>query len=171
VKIHLKLPDRLLAEIAADLHRPHPVATERVGFIASVGGATSDGIVLLGRSFHPVRDDDYEPDELVGARIGSRAVQRALALAYAKPQSMLFVHEHRHKALPIPSRVDLDCWRELIPNFWHVRPALPHGAVILSEDAAMGLIWVPEHATVCPINKVTVVGRRLRQWSGDVQHD
>jgi hypothetical protein len=165
VKIHLKLPERLLDEITAHLAQPHSVALERVGFLACAGGNTRDGIVLLGRSFHPVRDEDYEADELVGARISSRAVQSCLALAYATPQSMLFVHEHGHKGTPRPSRVDLDCWRELIPNFWHVRPELPHGGLILSEDGAMGMVWVPHQIDVFPISKFTVVGRQLRRWS------
>jgi len=93
------------------LAQPHSVALERVGFLACAGGKTGDGIVLLGRSFHPVRDEDYEADELVGARISSRAVQSALALAYATPQSMLFVHEHGHKGTPRPSRVELEIHR------------------------------------------------------------
>ena len=167
MKIHLKVPEHLLDEITAHLRQPHSVAHERVGFVACAGGNTPDGIVLLGRSFHPVRDDDYEADKLVGARISSRAVQSTLALAYARPQSMLFVHEHAHKGKPGPSRVDLNCWRELIPNFWHVRPELPHGGLILSDDNAMGLVWVPHRTDVFQISKFTVVGRQLRRWSGE----
>jgi len=121
--------------------------------------------VLLGRSFYPVRDEDYEADELVGARISSGAVQSALALAYAKSQSMFFVHQHGHKGKPRPSRIDLDCWSEMIPNFWHVRPELPHGGLILSTDNAMGIVWVPHRTDVFPISKFTVVGRRLRLWA------
>jgi hypothetical protein len=165
VKIHLKLTERLLDEITTHLRQPHSIAFERVGFVSCAGGNTRDGIVLLGRSFHTVRDEDYEADELVGARISSRAVQSALALAYARPQSMLFVHEHWHKGKPRPSRVDLDCWRELIPNFWHVRPELPHGGLILSEDNAVGIVWVPHHTDVSPIDTFTVVGRGVRRWS------
>jgi len=170
VKIHLKFPQDLLDAITSHLRQPHPVALERVGFVACAGGNTPKGIVLLGRSFHPVRDEDYEADELVGARISSRAVQSALALSYAKPRSMLFIHEHTHKGKPGPSRVDLDCWRELIPNFWHVRPELPHGGLILSEDKAMGLVWVPYQTDVSSISRFTVVGRQLRRWSEE-EHD
>lgn len=165
MKIHLKLPERLFDAITAHLRQPHPVALERVGFVACGGGNAPDGIVLLGWSFHPVRDEDYEVDDLVGARISSRAVQSALALAYSKSLSMLFVHEHGHQGKPRPSRVDLDCWRELVPNFWHVRPELPHGGLILSDDNAMGIVWVPNQTDVFPISQFTVVGRQLRRWS------
>jgi hypothetical protein len=165
VNIHLKLPNRLLDEITAHLRQPHPVALERVGFVACGGGNAPGGIVILAQSFHPVRDEDYEADRLVGARIGSRAVQSALELAYRRPLSMLFVHEHGHSGKPYPSQVDVDCWRELVPNFWHVRPELPHGALILSDDNAMGTVWVPNQADVFPINNFTVVGRQLRRWS------
>jgi len=165
VKIHLKLPQQLYDEITKHLRKPHPVALERVGFVACAGGEAPDGTVLLARSFHPVRDEDYEADELVGARISSRAIQSALALSYGAPQSMLFVHEHGHRGSPRPSRVDLICWRELLPNFWHVRPELPHGGLILSHDNAMGLIWVPHQTSVFPISKFTIVGRHLRRWS------
>lgn len=165
MNIHLKLPGQLHDEITTHLRNPHPVALERVGFVACAGGNAPDGMVLLARSFHPVRDEDYEADELVGARISSRAIQSALALAYGTSLSMLFVHEHAHLGMPIPSRVDLTCWRELIPNFWHVRPELPHGGLILSHDSAMGLVWVPHQTSVCPIIKFTIVGRHLRRWS------
>jgi hypothetical protein len=169
VNIHLKLPQQLHDEITQHLRKPHPVALERVGFVACVGGVAPGGMVLLGRSFHPVRDKDYEADDMVGARIGARAIQSALALAYGTSQSMLFVHEHAHDGKPNPSRIDLNCWRELIPNFWHVQPELPHGGLILSHDNAMGLVWVPHQATVFPISKFTIVGRRLRRWS-EAQH-
>lgn len=165
MKIHLKLSNSLFGEITAHLRRPHPVAFERVGFVACAGGNAPDGIVLLGRSFHSVRDDDYEADELVGARISSRAIQSALAIAYNQALSMLFVHAHEHPGKPHPSRVDVDCWQELIPNFWHVRPELPHGGLILSDDNAMGTVWVPNQTKVFPISKFTVVGRQLRRWS------
>ena len=165
MKVHLKLTAALLDEITVHLRQPHAVALERVGFVACVGGNTPDGIVLIGRSFHPVRDEDYEADELVGARISSGAIRSALSLAYAKSQSMLFVHEHAHRGKPHPSRVDLNCWKELIPNFWHVRPWLPHGGLILSDDNAMGMVWVPHQLDVYPISKFTVVGRHLQRWS------
>ena len=54
--IHLKLPDSLFDEITAHLRQPHPVAFERVGFVACAGGNAPDGILLLAQSFHPVRD-------------------------------------------------------------------------------------------------------------------
>lgn len=169
MNIHLKLPQELHDEITTHLRKPHPVALERVGFVTCAGGDTPDGMVLLGRSFHPVRDKDYEADEFVGARISARAIQSVLALAYGAPHAMLFVHEHEHWGRPRPSRVDLSCWRELIPNFWHVRPDLPHGGLIFSHDSAMGLIWVPHQKSVFPITKFTIVGRHLRRWS-EVQH-
>lgn len=165
MNIHLKLLQQLHDEITEHLRQPHPVALERVGFVACAGGDAPDGMVLLARSFHPVRDEDYEADELVGARINSRAIQSALALAYSGHHSMLFVHEHGHSGRPGPSRVDLNCWRELIPNFWHVRPDLPHGGLILSHDSAMGLIWVPHQTKVFRISKFTIIGRHLRRWS------
>jgi hypothetical protein len=169
VRIHFKITEALLREIREDLRRPHNVAFERVGFIACAGGNARDGLMLLARSYHPVADDDYEAGEFVGAKISSRAVQRALALAYANSQAMLFVHEHGHSGEPVPSRVDLDCWKELVPNFWHVRPGLPHGALILSDDRAMGLVWVP-NKDVFPIADFSVVGRRLVRWSAEEEH-
>ncbi|CAN5544784.1 hypothetical protein BH23ACI1_BH23ACI1_26900 [soil metagenome] len=52
-----------------------------------------------------------------------------------------------------------------IPNFWHVRPELPHGGLILSEDNAMGIVWVPHQTEVFQISKFTVVGGHLQRWS------
>lgn len=165
MKVHFKITDTLLNQILDDLRRPHPIAFERVGFVACGGGLTSDGLILVARSFHPVHDEDYESDSFVGAKINSRAIQRALALVYAKSHVMLFVHEHAHQGTPAPSKVDQDCWNELIPNFWHVRPELPHGALVLSQDRAMGLLWVPKQPRPLPITDFSVVGRQLQRWS------
>ena len=38
MKIHIKIAEALLAQVRADLHRRHPFAFERVGFLTA--GAT-----------------------------------------------------------------------------------------------------------------------------------
>lgn len=166
MKVHLKLTSSLLRGIQSDLRRPHPVAFERVGFVACRGGWTDDGgVVLIARQFLPVDDVEYAEDEHVGARITAQAIRLALQHAYREPDCMLFVHEHAHTGEPRPSRVDSDCWRELVPNFWHVRPSLPHGALILSEDSAFGMLWVPGVQQPALITDFTIVSWPLQRWT------
>jgi hypothetical protein len=164
---HFRITRGLLEQIQDHLRSTHPVAFERVGFVACRGASTAHGIVLVARAFYPVADEDYEEDASVGAQIGSPAIQRILQHAYSHTDSMLFVHEHGHRGEPRPSRTDIACWRELIPNFWHVRPELPHGGLILSQDSAMGLLWVPGKKEPVKISKFSVIGQPLRRWSSE----
>jgi hypothetical protein len=163
----------LLSEMRSDLHRPHAIAFERVGFLACRGGQVPGGFVLVAHSWLPVADAHYaEGAEDVGAAFGPDAIRLALEHAYNHPDVMLFVHEHSHPGMPRPSRVDKKCWATMIPNFWHVSPSLPHGALILSEDDAMGLLWIPGADARVEIDDVVVVGPRLtRQGKGYPMRD
>jgi hypothetical protein len=141
MNFHLKLTRSLITEMQQSLRVPHKVALERVGFLACQLGMGKEGAVILGQEFFPVSDANYERDRTVGARISDAAVREALEIAIEGGRSMFFVHEHEHLGVPRPSRTDLDCWRELCPNFRNVLPGLPHGGLILSQDAAMALVW------------------------------
>jgi hypothetical protein len=165
MRVHFKITDLLLRHIQCDLRRPHSVALERVGFVTCRVGRTADGLMVLARGFKPVADEHYMHNPHVGAAINGDAVRLALQHAYAYPDVMMFIHEHAHDGPTRPSRVDLECWRRMIPNFWNVRPELPHGALILSHDSGMGQLWIPHQTGPVGIGRFSVVGTSVRRWS------
>lgn len=164
--VQLKLTADLLADVRAHLRVPHLIAFERVGFLACRGAWVEDGTVVVAREFLPVADDHYVEADDAGARISSDAVRLAMQHAYNTRDCMVYVHAHEHRGRPRPSRVDLECWHELIPAFWHVRPELPHGALILSDDSAMALMWVPGRPVPVPVDEFLVVGYPLTRLGG-----
>lgn len=163
MKVHFKITRGLLAEVRNDLNRPHPFASERVGFLScQVGGTPNGGIVIiLAHSFHPVADDDYLDDPSVGAMMGPAAIRKALEFAYHNPVCMFHVHMHDHSGTPKFSRVDVRESRKFVPDFWHVRPEFPHGTLVLSLDDLSGRCWIPKTREIVEIGKITVVGMPL----------
>jgi hypothetical protein len=163
MKIAFKITAALLQRVHSDLARPHPFAAERVGFlsckVASFGPA---GIMVLAHSFSPVGDDDYLDDQRVGAMMGPAAIRKALEVAYNDGVAMFHVHVHSHAGRPWFSRIDLHDAGDFVPDFWHVQPELPHGALVLSLDSAAGLCWVPGLRRPVAIGRLSVVGCPMR---------
>lgn len=164
MKVHLRIMSALLSEMQTHLRLAHPIAHERVGFLACRGGRTATGIALLPYCFLPVADGDYERDPTVGARISSEAIRKTMQYAYNhQADSILFVHEHVGRGKPSPSRTDTDCWNDLIPAFWNATRHLPHGGLILSEDSAFGLVWVRKGEPPALLTDVSAVGATIRR--------
>lgn len=144
----------------ADLRRAHPHALERVAFITARAARGIDGLVLVAERYHQVADEDYVRDPRVGAMMGQEAIRKALELALFEPVSVLHVHLHEHKGPPAFSRVDLAEQPKFVPDFFKVRPEMPHGALLLSADGFNGRIWAsPTH--IVPLSEVNVVGSPL----------
>jgi hypothetical protein len=142
MRARIKLPTAMLAEMRKDLHRPHPFAHERVGFVtAGVCAVEGGDLLLLARNYRPVDDDDYLPDPSVGVKIGSGAIRKALQSAYRPPAAVLHVHSHGGRGLPEFSGVDRRSAREFVPSFFNAVPRMPHGIIVLSHDSATGLLW------------------------------
>ena len=139
--------------------RLHRFASERVGFLACRPGALGhDEVVILAQSFHPIADDDYVESDSVGAMMGSAAIRKALQISYSDRMSMFHVHIHEHVGQPGFSPVDLRESAVFVPDFWHVCPSHPHGALVLSKDSARGLCWYPGIRHPLPIGEIVVVG-------------
>lgn len=147
MKVLFRASAAFMASVRADLIRPHAFAAERVGFIAVKAAVGQDHLVLLARAYHPVADEDYLDDPSVGAMMGSEAIRKALATAFIGKFGMIHVHPHWHRGVPRFSRVDLREQANFVPDFFNVRPDLPHGAIVLSEDAARGRCWLARQAS------------------------
>lgn len=160
-----RITSPLLGQIRADLHRPHPFAWERVGFISAQPAQARGGVSLLAADYHPVDDGDYEDDPSVGAKIGASAMREALQIAYRHEVSMLHVHMHEHAGLPEFSRVDVREYPKFIPDFFNVQPCLPHGAILLSHDEMTGLVWMGRGIEPQFFQEAVEVGAPLRiRW-------
>jgi hypothetical protein len=54
--------------------------------------------------------------------------------------------------------VDLRETAKFVPDFWHVRPHLVHGAIVLSLDSAAGLCWHPQYSKPFQFSDLSTVG-------------
>lgn len=117
--------------------------------------------MILAQAYHLVADSDYLPDPTVGAMMGSDAIRKAMQLALSSQVGMFHIHIHDHHGMPRFSRVDIAEYGKFVPQFWHVRPEMPHGALVLSWDLAAGLCWHPKCRQSIAISRITIVGAPL----------
>lgn len=164
MKIAFKINRPLWKAVHHDLDRPHHFALERVGFLSCKPAAVEGGLLLLAERYHPVEDDDYEDVRGFGAMMGPGAIRKALQVAYGANVSMIHVHRHEHRGLPGFSRPDIQENAKFVPDFFKVRPKLPHGAIVLSHDAMAGEAWEPETLKRRPIDELAIVGRPSWFW-------
>jgi len=165
MKIGLKITRRLLATIRADLARPHPFAHERVGWVAAGVSATTGTLWLLAHTYRPVDDVDYLPDDTVGAMMGPEAIRKALQWAMTDRVAVLHVHTHGGIRVPNFSRVDLREQAKYVPSFFQLAPQRPHGALVLSDTAARGHVWLDRAGPYVNIERFLDVGAPLTEWS------
>ena len=165
MKVCFKITTVLLAAIRSDLRRPHPFAHERVGFISAGLSAVSDGLLVLAREYRPVADDEYLDDRTVGAMMGPDAIRNALQWALQESVAIVHVHTHGGNGIPRFSGIDLRENAKFVPDFFKVAPQCAHGAIVLSDTAAHGLIWVGRSRPKHFITSFVEVGVPVRKWS------
>lgn len=163
MRVAFKTTSGLLESVYDDLRRPHPFAAERVGFFSCrVGALKPSGWIVLAHEFHAVADVDYLRDHTVGAMMGPDAIRKAMQVALSAEVCMFHVHVHEHRGRPGLSGTDLRETARFVPDFWHVRPHLVHGAIVLSKDSAIGLCWHPQISAPIRISEFSVVGAPMR---------
>jgi hypothetical protein len=157
MKIEFRITRDLLQEIHNDLDRPHPVALERVGYIScACARLPNSSLLLLAQKYHPVADTNYLPG-LAGATINSAAIRQAMTIAFTAKNAIFHVHRHEHLGRPRFSHIDARENAKLVPDFFKVRPELPHGALVFSHDSAYGMCWFSPQDAI-PIDTFKVVG-------------
>jgi hypothetical protein len=163
MKVLFKITNSLLELVTQDLVRRHDFAAERVGFLSCrVAKLKPAGLIILAHDYNPVADNDYLDDPRVGAMMGPAAIRKALQFAYDHETAMFHVHMHEHSGIPHPSKTDLEETEKFVPDFWNVRPRMPHGAIIVSRDAMSGRCWYPGRRSPIDITEVRIVGPQLR---------
>lgn len=157
--LQIRIADQLLRAVHADLHRRHPFAGERVGFLTcGVGRMVDGGLGIYAAAYHPVLDEDYVEDNSAAAMLGPGAFRKMLQMVYHHPASVFHVHRHDHYGTPSPSEIDESESRRFIPDFWKVCPHHPHGTLILSFDAVWGQVWDPMHRKIQQFDSCLVIG-------------
>jgi hypothetical protein len=131
-----------MTSVRNDLGRPHPFADERVGFITVRAALAGQTLILLAQDYHPVADDDYLRDSSVGAMMGQEALRKALEIALLNPVGIFHVHIHLFPGPLWFSHTDLREQLRFVPDFFKVRPTMPHGALVLSPQATAGRAWL-----------------------------
>jgi hypothetical protein len=164
MNIHFKINKTLLTSIRADLRRPHAFAHERVGFIAAGLAAAHDDLLILAREYRPVLDAEYIPDSSVGAMISAEAIRRARQWAMNDRAAIFHVHTHGGRGIPAFSGIDIRENAKFIPNFVSVAPHAVHGAIVLSDTAAFGQVWLGREAPQLFVGRFTEVGIPVHTW-------
>jgi hypothetical protein len=169
MKTQLRITQQQLDDMRLDLRRPHPFALERVGFLyCRYGQLGKNGLAVLAYEYVPVADEHYIDDPDFGAVIGSGAFREVLQHTFDIPVGVFHVHLHDHRGAPGPSRQDLSETAKFVPDFFHGRVDLPHGALILSADGISGRIWFGEHKKPEAIHEVRIIGAPLTSFGGRV---
>jgi hypothetical protein len=165
MKICFKITRALLSSVRADLVRPHAFAHERVGFISAGLAGAHDELLILAREYLPVRDEDYLPDPSVGAMINAAAIRSARQWAMNDRAAIFHVHTHGGNGVPGFSGIDNRENAKFVPNFVSVAPHAVHGAIVLSDTAGFGQVWL-DHTSPKPfITRFTEVGMPIHNWS------
>jgi hypothetical protein len=53
-----------------------------------------------------------------------------------------------------------------VPDFWKVSPAMPHGAIVLSSNAAAGQVWCPFTHAEQPLQDINCIGTPVQRLGG-----
>lgn len=67
---------------------------------------------------------------------------------------------HEHRGRPTFSPTDRREQLNFVPDFFKVRPQMPHGAVVLSHDMANGRLWL-NPVTNVSISEFNTTGPRM----------
>jgi hypothetical protein len=162
MRILFKLTQSLRRETISALRRPHPFAAERVAFLKCRLSWVGTHLIVLAHNLHHVADEDYLNDRSAGATMGPAAIRKALQMAYREKSAIFHVHMHEHKGKPSFSSTDTRETARFVPDFWNVRPELPHGAIVLSQDSAWGRCWYPGRGRPIDIDDFAFVGIPMR---------
>lgn len=157
----LEISDTLQRKMRGDLSRPHPHASERVGFaLFRLRGET-----LLLQSYISVPDEYYVRDTTVGAKIDHRAIALAMKVADHQGLGILHVHEHGGLGIPSFSYTDATSHPDFLRAFQTANSKSAHGFLLLSEDKLLARVWPSGSKTHRDIMQLKVSGHfSLIQW-------
>ena len=167
MNVTVRMRRRLYEEVRADLSRPHPFASERVGFLfGRLGYADETDRLVLLAGYSPLEDDRYIDDPRSGARIDSQAIRGAMQGVLDRGEGVFHVHMHDFAGKPHFSRMDRAELPRLIPSFQAVGPSFAHGLFLLSEDECAAEVWLPGSDKAVAAGRISIVGYPTRLIEG-----
>lgn len=164
MNIRFKITRPLLAAIRQDLKRPHAFAHERVGFISAGLAAAHDELLILSREYRAVAEDGYLRADGVGAMMSANTIRQARQWAMDGHVAIFHIHSHGGRGIPRFSSIDACENAKFIPNFVSVAPQNVHGAIVLSDTAAYGQVWVEGSLRAPFITTFHEVGMPIHNW-------
>ncbi|HEX8670748.1 MAG TPA: ThiF family adenylyltransferase [Longimicrobium sp.] len=160
--VRLRIPRALFEAIKGDLAAPHAHAGERVGFISVGTKRLERGEWLIcAQEYHPLADGRYIVDSKVGARIDGEAIREAMQRVLDTGRGGFHVHLHEHRGVPAFSRTDRAHQPRLVDALANVDARVPHGMLVLSEDAAHAWVRLPGAPELVAPALVSIVGDPL----------
>lgn len=162
----IRINQSILNDIRSDLVRPHPYAYERVGFLFCKQGYLNDGLIVLATSYESIPDNHYIDDPDVGARISTYAIRNAMQRVMDTGEGALHVHMHEHYGRPNFSPVDKRSLPSLISSFQKVGVNSVHGAMLLSLNEIIALLWITGKSQPVYVNKISSVGFPMTFYVG-----
>lgn len=166
----IRLLKSLHERVLADLQRPHPFASERVGFLfARMGTAANNTHLIFLVDYLPVPDDHYLPttDPAIGAEISSSAIRDTMQRVMSTGEGAFHTHLHEHPGRPRFSRIDMKDLPLLAQSFQHASPASAHGGFLFSKDDCMASVWLPGQSDPVTAEKISVIGYPLQFHGGE----
>jgi hypothetical protein len=103
----------------------------------------------------------------MGAMINAAALRRAMEVALNNGKediSIFHIHIHDHFGLPCFSAVDLSENKKFVPDFFNICPHMPHGAIVLSADKAIGQYWCGQGRNPEWFDRISCVGPQFNIW-------
>jgi len=158
----LRIAASLLEQVRQNLSLPHPVAYERMGFVHCRAARLRDGILVLAETYEPVADENYVADTEVGGRMNGAAIRIAMQRSLTTGTGIFHVHMHDWTGIPVPSATDRREARKFVPDFFNVQPKMPHGFLIVSQDALAGWLWGGKSTEPAAFDRVEIGGRPIR---------
>lgn len=168
MKITFKISQALIQAIRSDLIRAHSFAAERVGFVFCRFGRSAVGrLLILALEYLSMADEHYVKDYRYGALLRAEGFSKAFGFAFNHEVGVFHVHLHHHSGRPAFSSIDRREMAKYVPDFFNVRPNLPHGALVLSLDCLSGRCWMSQHSRGVAISDFSVVGAPSVRLKGE----
>lgn len=163
MKVVLRLPNSLRANLQADIARRHDFAFERVAFCSlRVGNLGNEPTIVLAGDPIAVPDEQYVRDPVAGARIDSSAIRAAMQRVLDTRLGAMHVHVHDFPGQVEFSKLDMREIPRLVQSLRHVNSDIPHGMLVLGPDSARAAFLLPGRDQLVFADKISFVGTPTR---------
>lgn len=178
-----RLEVRIPANLVGDLLEGIKWTRERESIVFALAshGTTKTRTIVLVRELMMLPAAEYVADPSHGAAWRGAAMIPVLNAALGAGLGIIAFHSHPHRGPVTLSFDDREGARRLLPTFANIIPGRPHGAVVMGEDYAAGMVLLPGPESYRTTVRVRLLGHSIRdlpsqEWprrvfDGDVTFD